>query len=94
MRQPKTLGRARITSKFQITIPAEVRREFGLRVGEQLEFVKDERGYVQLKRHFDESPFKKWVGAFKHLDPDAPWKTTDEFIEAIRGPVEPGDVDV
>ncbi len=77
------MGKAKVTSKCQITIPADIRRELGLRPGDVLEFIKDKEG-IRVKKQAGENPFEKWVGSIK----DFPWKSTDEFIEAIRGPFE------
>lgn len=39
---------ATVTSKGQITIPAEVRRELGLRAGARVHFVRSEDGGYEL----------------------------------------------
>ena len=38
-----------ITSKGQVTIPAEVRKHLGLKQGDQVAFVLDDAGKVELK---------------------------------------------
>jgi antitoxin PrlF len=53
---------ATITSKGQITIPVEVRRQMGLLEGEQVEF-EVEAGITTMRRFKNDSnPFAKWAG--------------------------------
>lgn len=42
------MPKATITSKGQITVPAEVRRELGLTVGSQLDFVRGDDGTYRV----------------------------------------------
>ena len=44
----KFLGSATITGKNQITIPKQVVEELELKQGEQVIFLKDERGYIYI----------------------------------------------
>ena len=39
---------ATITSKGQVTLPAEIRRKLGLRPGDRVDFVMDSSGEVRL----------------------------------------------
>ena len=43
-----SMWRATLTSKGQITIPAEVRRELGLRAGSRVNFVRTSAGDYEL----------------------------------------------
>lgn len=52
---------ARVTSKGQITIPADVRRELGLRTGDEVVFQKNKTGY-QLSARKATSVFAKYAG--------------------------------
>lgn len=53
---------ATVTSKGQITIPVEVRRQMGLIEGEQVEF-QVEAGVTTMRRFMNDSnPFTKWAG--------------------------------
>jgi antitoxin PrlF len=52
---------ARITSKGQITLPYEVRRAMGVRVGDKVEFEKDDTGF-HVRPVRTESPFAKYAG--------------------------------
>jgi antitoxin PrlF len=40
---------AAMTSKGQITVPIEVRRDLGLKTGDRIEFIKNENGSYTLK---------------------------------------------
>lgn len=44
--------RARLTSKGQLTVPVEIRRRYGLDVGDEVEFIAEKRGayLVPLRR--------------------------------------------
>lgn len=57
---------AAVTSKGQITIPAEVRKELRLRKGDRVVFVKGDRGEYILKakkgRLLDAKGFIPWKG--------------------------------
>ena len=46
------MATAALTSKGQITIPIEVRKELGLKTGDRIEFVKSEEGkfFIQPKK--------------------------------------------
>lgn len=52
---------AKLTSKGQITIPAEIRRALGVRPGDRLRFEEGEDG-IHLAREATENPFEKWRG--------------------------------
>lgn len=41
---------AAVTSKGQITIPVEVRRKHGIKTGDRLDFIENERGELVLKQ--------------------------------------------
>lgn len=43
------MSTAAVTSKGQITIPVEVRRELGLKVGDRVQFVKGKEGEYVLR---------------------------------------------
>ena len=48
--QPRAVESARVTSKFQVTIPQRVREEMGTQVGDLLVFVKDEHNDWRVLR--------------------------------------------
>jgi len=74
------MGKAKLTSKGQVTIPKEVRDRMGLRAGDEIEFVR-ENGNYRLQRVVRESPFDAWIGYLKE------WEgyDVDEMIEEMRG---------
>lgn len=41
---------AKVTSKGQITLPAKLRRELGIRPGDSLEFRRNAQGHVEIMR--------------------------------------------
>jgi antitoxin PrlF len=54
---------SRVTSKGQITVPQEIRRRLGLREGDRIEFVAEDRRTVVRRAQEQENPFAKYVGA-------------------------------
>lgn len=52
-----------ISSKGQITVPLEVRKRLGLRVGDRVEFVVDKDRTTIRPARSPENPFLKYVGA-------------------------------
>ena len=55
---------SRVTSKGQITVPIEIRRRLGLRKGDQVEFVVEERRTTVRRGTPKHNPFDKYIGAF------------------------------
>ena len=58
-----TSVRGKLTSKGQITIPLEVRKRLGLRVGDEVDFIFEKDRTVLRPARSKENPFAKWVGA-------------------------------
>lgn len=56
----KRQGRTRVSPKHQITIPIEVLREAGLRVGDPLEVTAEGAGRVRIRRV--EDPVAEFAG--------------------------------
>ena len=54
-------NQAKVTSKGQITLPYEIRRELGVRAGDRVEFQKDDTGF-HIRAVRTESPFEKFRG--------------------------------
>lgn len=52
---------AKVTSKGQITIPVEIRRNMGVRPGDSVRFELHPDG-IRVSRAGDENPFEKWRG--------------------------------
>ena len=72
--------RSRITSKGQVTIPKEVRDQFGLRSGDAIEW-EARSAALQVRKIASPSPFDKWRGYLKHLKGQNP----DELVRNMRG---------
>ena len=53
---------ARMTSKGQVTIPAKIRRRFGLQTGDPLVFVEKDGQLNVVPATERESVFEKWRG--------------------------------
>lgn len=72
-----------ITSKGQVTIPAEVRRHLGIGQGDKLAFVIDERGTIALKvpRYSDVASLAGAAGA---LDTPVDWDRVQEIAHEDR----------
>lgn len=60
------MSTAAVTSKGQITIPAEVRKKLGLKPGDRVRFIEGERGEYILRPKtgsiLDLKGFLKWTG--------------------------------
>ena len=52
-----------ISSKGQITVPLEVRKRLGLKVGDRVEFVVDKDRTTIRPARAPENPFLKYIGA-------------------------------
>jgi len=57
----------KVTRKYQVTIPKEVRDELGIRLGDEIEFVKNEKGefVIRKKEKRYEEVLRNAVGALK-----------------------------
>ncbi len=73
----------RLTSKGQVTIPIEVREEFGLQPGDEIEFVLDENGLHVVKS--DKQPSRGRRIAESLLGRGDVEMTTDEIMALTRG---------
>lgn len=72
--------KTKVTSKGQVTIPAEIREKLGLRPGDTLEIRESPAGYT-LHKHVEVSPFDRYVGRLRHKADMG----TDALIEEMRG---------
>ena len=71
---------SKVTAKYQVTIPPEVRKELGIVPGAEVEITKDGDRYVLITNPIEEVK-RKWRGKFKNKT------TTEEYINEIRGTV-------
>jgi len=70
-----------ISSKGQITVPLEVRKRLGLRVGDRVEFVVDKDRTTIRPARAPENPFLKYVGA---LPAFATIREVNAWVRAMR----------
>jgi AbrB family looped-hinge helix DNA binding protein len=71
---------SRVTAKYQITIPLEVRKELAIVPGSEVDVTKEGDKYVLVVNPVNELK-RRWRGKFKDR------KTTDEYMDDIRGKV-------
>jgi AbrB family looped-hinge helix DNA binding protein len=71
---------SKVTVKYQITIPMEVRRKLGIVPGSEVDITEKGDKYVLVVNPIIELK-RRWRGRFKE------GKTTDEYMDEIRGKV-------
>ena len=71
---------SRVTAKYQITIPREVRRDLKITPGTEVDIARNGDKYVLVLDPIKQLK-KRWRGKFKNS------KTTDEYMNEIRGMV-------
>jgi AbrB family looped-hinge helix DNA binding protein len=71
---------SKVTAKYQITIPPEVRRELGIKPGQDLEIARIDGQYVLIFNRVSELK-RRWQGKFKSGE------TTDQYLTKVRGEV-------
>src|ERR671924_1663917 len=64
------MARVKLSSRRQITIPAETAKRLGLKAGEELELVESEKAIVLVPR--------------KHIPKDQQWYYTDEWQKMMQ----------
>ena len=75
---------ATITSKGQITIPAEIRKRLRLEAGQVLRF-DDSEGFLKAKKVVDEKRMRSVFGCCRKRMKGI---TLKQWLEETRGPVE------
>jgi AbrB family looped-hinge helix DNA binding protein len=74
---------ARMTSKGQITLPAPIRRFFGLQAGDMIDFYLDE-GSRTVRMRVRNQPASVLMGALNgYAEPGAPPLTQEDIDKAI-----------
>lgn len=71
---------SKVTAKYQMTIPAGIRKELGIVPGMEVDIAKDGRQYVLVINPV-EALKRRWRGKFKGRG------NTMEYIKNIRGDV-------
>ncbi len=71
---------SKVTAKYQITIPPNVRNQLGIVPGSEVDISKEGDRYVLLVDPVAELK-KKWRGKFKSK------QSSDEYMNQIRGKV-------
>ena len=72
---------SRVTAKYQITIPPEVRKELGIIPGSEVDITREDNKYILVVNPVEEIR-KKWRGRFKSS------VTTDQYMDEVRGKTE------
>jgi AbrB family looped-hinge helix DNA binding protein len=75
--------KALVTSKGQVTIPKELRDQFGIEPGAQLDFVATADG-IRLRKVVDRS---KRLRVFGCLKEELAGRSVNELLDELRGPV-------
>jgi len=55
---------SRLSSKNQLTVPVDILRRVGLEAGDEVEFVVNDAGFIQIQVMGDTNPVLNLVGAF------------------------------
>ena len=71
---------SKVTAKYQVTIPAKIRKELGIVPGTEVDIAKEGQKYVLVDDTI-EAIKKKWRGRFKG------GPTTMEYMDEVRGKV-------
>ena len=76
--------KALVTSKGQVTIPKQLREQFGISPGVEVDFVAGSDG-LRLRKVVDR---KKQRGALGCLRNELAGRSVPELLDELRGPVE------
>jgi AbrB family looped-hinge helix DNA binding protein len=77
--------KALVTSKGQVTIPKELRDQFGIEPGAEVDFVAATDG-IRLRKVVDRSKRLAVLGCLKK---ELAGHSVKEWLDELRGPVEP-----
>lgn len=69
------MAKVKVTRKYQVTIPEEVRHKIGVMIGDEL-LVREEEEKIVLERPID---LEKLAGSWSHIE------STERFMEEVRG---------
>ncbi len=79
--------KSKLGERGQIVIPKPYRDSLGLRPGELLE-IREERGQLILTKSPDDDPVAAVHGILRDERAEMGYDSTDQMIEAMRGPAE------
>lgn len=71
---------SKVTAKYQITIPPEIRKGLRIKPGMEIDIAKKGEKFELIVNPVEELK-KRWRGKYKNR------KTTDQVLEEIRGPI-------
>lgn len=71
---------SKVTAKYQVTIPANIRKELGIIPGTEVDIAKEGLKYVIVVDPI-ETVKRKWRGKFRGR------QTTMEYMDEVRGEV-------
>ena len=78
---------ATLTSKGQLTLPADLRRDLGLRQGDRVEFAREDTGAYTVRRVVEATALDRAVDRWRDR-----WQPAGQsgagFIDEVRGPLE------
>lgn len=77
------LDMAKVTSKGQITIPANIRKAVGLREGDKVLFVREDNGTISLRSSNLEA-LHAAQEAFDGAAQEAGLKNMDDMVELVK----------
>jgi AbrB family looped-hinge helix DNA binding protein len=77
--------KALVTSKGRVTIPKELREEFGIQPGTQVDFAAAEDG-IRLRKVVDRSKRLSVLGCLRK---ELAGRSVPELMDELRGPAEP-----
>ena len=72
---------SKVTAKYQITIPPEVRQELGIVPGSEVDITRKGDDYILVVNPVNGLK-KRWRGRFKDGE------TTDEYMNRVRGKID------
>jgi AbrB family looped-hinge helix DNA binding protein len=75
--------RATLTSKGQITIPREIRRQLGLETGDAVEFITGQNGTTICRARREANPFEAYIGALPAFRSK---REINAWVAALRDP--------
>jgi AbrB family looped-hinge helix DNA binding protein len=74
----------KVGERGQVTIPKQIRDQFGIRPSSEVEF-EVVNGSIVLKKKPKKPGIEKWIGYCRKSFEELGYKSVDEFIEDIRG---------